>query len=75
MITAYRVIPLTKLIEQFERLPGIGKKSAQRLAFYVLAMPKEKAQQFADAIMEGRQGTDAEEAAAAEGNDTAVAEA
>ena len=55
MITAYRVIPLTKLIEQFERLPGIGKKSAQRLAFYVLAMPKEKAQQFADAIMEAHE--------------------
>lgn len=50
--TAYRVIPLTKLIEQFERLPGIGKKSAQRLAFHVLAMPRDKAQQFADAILE-----------------------
>lgn len=50
--TAYRVIPLTKLIEQFERLPGIGKKSAQRLAFHVLAMPRDKAQQFADIILE-----------------------
>lgn len=30
---AYNVIPLTKLIEQFERLPGIGRKTAQRLAF------------------------------------------
>lgn len=52
---SYRVIPLTKLIEQFERLPGIGKKSAQRLAFHVLAMPKERAQQFADAIMEAHE--------------------
>lgn len=50
--TAYRVIPLTKLIEQFERLPGIGKKSAQRLAFHVLAMPRDKARQFADVILE-----------------------
>ncbi|MEG1869639.1 MAG: recombination mediator RecR [Oscillospiraceae bacterium] len=47
----YDAVPLTKLIEQFERLPGIGKKSAQRLAFHVLNMPREKAQSFADAIM------------------------
>ena len=49
---AYNVIPLTKLIEQFERLPGIGRKTAQRLAFYVLNLPRDKAQQFADAITE-----------------------
>ena len=52
---AYHVVPLTKLIEQFERLPGIGRKSAQRLAFHVLAMPKEKAKQFADAILEAHE--------------------
>ena len=34
-------LPLVKLIEQFERLPGIGKKSAQKLAFYVLSMSKD----------------------------------
>ena len=39
---AYNVLPLTKLIEQFERLPGIGRKSAQRLAYYVLGLPKEQ---------------------------------
>lgn len=50
--TAYRVIPLVNLIEQFERLPGIGKKSAQRLAFYVLSLSRERAQQFATAILE-----------------------
>jgi len=33
----YNIPPLDSLIEQFERLPGIGKKSAQRLAFYVLS--------------------------------------
>ena len=49
---AYHVVPLVKLIEQFERLPGIGRKSAQRLAFYVLNLPRDKAQQFADAIVE-----------------------
>lgn len=52
--TAYRVLALTKLIEQFERLPGVGKKSAQRLAFHVLSLPREKAQQFADAILEAQ---------------------
>lgn len=48
-------LPLIKLIEQFERLPGVGKKSAQRLAFYVLNMPKEKAAAFAEAIIEAKE--------------------
>ena len=48
-------LPLQNLIEQFERLPGIGKKSAQRLAFYVLNLPKEKALAFADAIVEAKE--------------------
>lgn len=49
---ASSALPLTKLIEQFERLPGVGKKSAQRLAFYVLGLPREKALEFASAITE-----------------------
>lgn len=49
------VLPLARLVEQFERLPGIGRKSAQRLAFYVLNMPQEKAQQFAQAILDAKQ--------------------
>lgn len=52
---AYNVAPLTKLVEQFERLPGIGKKSAQRLAFYVLSLTKEEGRAFADAITEAQQ--------------------
>lgn len=48
-------LPLVKLIEHFERLPGVGKKSAQRLAFYVLDMPKEKALDFAGAIVDARE--------------------
>lgn len=52
---AYNVLPLTRLIEQFERLPGIGKKTAQRLAFYVLGLPKEKAQEFASAILDAHE--------------------
>lgn len=51
----YSVLPLTKLTECFARLPGIGKKSAQRLAFHVLRMPKEEADAFANAILEARE--------------------
>ncbi|MCD7843787.1 MAG: recombination mediator RecR [Clostridiales bacterium] len=46
---------LEKLVEQFARLPGIGTKSAQRLAFYVLNLPEGEAQAFADAIVNARQ--------------------
>ncbi len=38
------------LIEKFASLPGIGQKSAQRLAFHILSLPDEEAQAFADAI-------------------------
>lgn len=41
---------LEKLVEQFAKLPGVGRKSAQRLAFYVLSLPKEEAEEFAGAI-------------------------
>lgn len=47
---AYNVAPLSRLIEQFERLPGIGHKTAQRLALFVLNLPKNEAQAFASAI-------------------------
>ena len=46
----YNAAPLARLIEQFERMPGIGRKTAQRLAIYVLGLPKEDALQIADAI-------------------------
>ena len=42
---------LQDLADQFARLPGIGGKTAQRLAFHVLSLPLEEAQGFADAIM------------------------
>ena len=44
--------PIAKLIEQFERLPGIGRKSAQRLAFHMLELSFERAQEFAQAILD-----------------------
>ncbi len=46
---------LQELADQFARLPGIGGKTAQRLAFYVLSLPQEEAQQFADAIVTAKQ--------------------
>ena len=45
---------LERLSEQFARLPGIGSKTAQRLAFQVLSMPQEQAQEFADAILDAK---------------------
>ena len=45
---------LESLVEHFSRLPGIGAKSAQRLAFHVLALPDEEARAFADAITDAK---------------------
>ena len=45
---------LERLSEQFARLPGIGSKTSQRLAFQVLSMPQEQAQEFADAILDAK---------------------
>lgn len=49
-MSEYNVAPLENLIEQFESLPGIGKKTAQRLAFHILSLSKEKASNFSRAI-------------------------
>lgn len=48
------IIPLNELISQFERLPGIGKKTAQRLAYSILAQPPECAEKFAEALVNAR---------------------
>ncbi len=48
----YLAPPLEKLIEQFETLPGIGRKTAQRLAFHLISMPGGGAQQFARTILD-----------------------
>ena len=45
---------LQDLTDQFARLPGIGGKTAQRLAFHVLGLPAQEAQAFADAIIEAK---------------------
>ena len=49
---AYQVASLARLVEQFARIPGIGRKSAQRYAYYVLSQPEQYAKEFADALIE-----------------------
>ena len=46
---------INKLIEQFSHLPGIGAKSAQRLAFHIMSMPKEQVKALTDAIGSARE--------------------
>ena len=45
---------LENLVEQFAKLPGVGVKSAQRLAFYVLSMPDDEANAFAQAVISAK---------------------
>lgn len=48
------IVPLTELIAHFERLPGIGRKTAQRLAYSILEQPPERAEKFAEALVNAR---------------------
>lgn len=48
----FGALPLTRLVEQFASLPGIGRKTAQRLAFYILTLSKEQAKDFAEAVLD-----------------------
>ena len=48
------VAPLEKLIEQFQRLPGIGKKTARRLAYYVITRQDGMAEKFSEALLEAK---------------------
>lgn len=47
--------PVARLVEEFSRLPGIGTKTAQRLAFFVLNMPEEQVKNLANSIIEAKQ--------------------
>lgn len=51
---SYEIAPLQRLIEQFARLPGIGKKTAMRLAFFMLSRSEEEATEFANAILDAK---------------------
>ncbi|MGD0014978.1 MAG: recombination protein RecR, partial [Bryobacteraceae bacterium] len=44
--------PLARLIQEFKHLPGIGQKSAQRLAFHMLRAPREDAERLAQALFD-----------------------
>ncbi|MBR6452053.1 MAG: recombination protein RecR, partial [Lachnospiraceae bacterium] len=46
---------INKLIAELSILPGIGSKSAQRLAFHIINMPKENVKHLADAMVEARE--------------------
>jgi recombination protein RecR len=51
----YFTRPLAKLIEEFQKFPGVGPKSAQRMAFYVLDMSPESAETLASSILEAKE--------------------
>lgn len=51
---SFYAVPVAKLIEEFEKLPGIGHKTAQRLAFHVLNLTEEKANNLANAIKDAK---------------------
>lgn len=51
---AYNIPSLDKLVEQFERLPGIGKKTARRLAFFVVTRQDDMASKFSQALLEAK---------------------
>lgn len=51
---SFYAAPVAKLIEEFEKLPGIGHKTAQRLAFHVLNLPQEKVENLANSIREAK---------------------
>ena len=53
-MAAFFPTALDNLIDKFAMLPGIGKKSAQRLAFFVLGLPEGEAESFAKAIIDAR---------------------
>ena len=51
---AYHLNSFDNLVDQFRRLPNIGSKLAQRLAFYILGMSDEQAKAFADAVLDAK---------------------
>ena len=53
-MTSYFPPSIEKLIEEFERLPSIGSKTATRLAFYVLEQSEDEIKQFADAMVDAK---------------------
>ncbi len=52
---AYDVEALSRLVEQFMKIPSVGRKTAQRMAFHVLNLPKKDAEEFASAILDAHE--------------------
>ncbi|MBE6836070.1 MAG: recombination protein RecR [Ruminococcaceae bacterium] len=52
---SYNVATLQKLIDQFQKMPSVGAKSAQRMAFYVLGLSEDEAKEFASSILEAHE--------------------
>ena len=50
----YFPAPLEALVEQFARLPGIGGKTAQRLAFHLIHLPLEQVEELSSSILEAK---------------------
>ncbi len=48
-------LPIAKLIEEFAKLPGIGKRSAERLAFHILKESKERVESFSKALLDAKE--------------------
>lgn len=53
-MSEHNALPLIVLAEQFAKLPGIGMKTAQRLAYYVMSMPEEDVSTFANALVHAK---------------------
>lgn len=51
---AGQIEPIARMVSQLSRLPGIGQKSAQRLAYYIIGLPEEQVHELAAAIWQGR---------------------
>lgn len=51
---AYSVVPLDRLTDQFERLPGIGHKTAARLAYYMISRSEQEVQDFSAVLLEAK---------------------
>ena len=51
---AQQLEPIGRMVAQLSRLPGIGQKSAQRLAYHIIGMPLEDVRELAGALYQGR---------------------
>lgn len=51
---SYNIFPLDNLIDQFARIPGVGRKSAQRMAFYIINLSDNEANLFSNAILNAK---------------------